>query len=243
MMLTLEKIREVIDSVIDSDKLLYDLHVTTPPDYLIRQRHQDTLRPEVPDEYRKTYHVSDQTKSIIVWSIFTKVAGDYFFQSGYLYPILDKLNDKFNKDNIFFDWDDYNLNRKQFAVRSGAGKISKPSLVFSNKFGLNAKFELLFTTGVFDQYTINSDVLKYENCIDCDAPCQTNCPEKCRMDYELIDWEKCSNFVNQKHLFENPNLMCRTCIESCPYSNDILTEIDSKYGKYIHPNLEHLNHG
>lgn len=241
MKLNLDDIREVIDSTVDKDKFLYNLHVTTPPENLTRQRHQDFVVNGKESEIDKEYKLTSKCNSIIVWSIFTKVAADYFYKTEYLPEILDKLNQKYNQYNIDFGYDDYNLNRKQFAVRSGAGKISKTSMVFSKNFGLNVKFDLMFTNAVFDEYTILSDKLLYENCEGCDAPCQSNCPQECRMDYALVDWEKCLNFIDHEFLFEHPDQMCRLCIESCPYSNDILEKIDEKYGKHMNPKFNYLN--
>lgn len=242
MKLTLNDIKEVIDSVVDKDKFLYSLDVTTPPEYYIRQRIQDNLISDYEYSYDSKYQLRSDIKSVIVWSIFTKVAADYFFRDEYLFQILNALNEKYQDTDVNFSWDEYCLNRKQFAVRSGAGKISKPSLVFSKDFGLNVKYELIFTNAVFDEVQTLSDDILYENCDGCDAPCQTKCPEGCRMDYELIDWQKCANFVESEHLFENPQLMCRVCIESCPYSNEILSSIDSKYGQYMPERYQHLNH-
>lgn len=242
MKLTLDDIREVIDSVVDRDKFLYSLDVTTPPKHYIHQREQDNLIPDSEDLYNTSPHLNSGVKSIIVWSIFTKVAADYFFRDEYLFQILNALNKKYKDTDVNFSWDDYVFNRKQFAVQSGAGKISKPSLVFSKDFGLNVKYELIFTSAVFDEVQTLSDDILYENCDGCDAPCQTKCPQGCRMDYDLIDWKKCSNFVESAYLFENPELMCRVCIESCPYSNEILSSIDSKYGHYMPERYKNLNH-
>lgn len=239
--LTLKQISDLIDSVIDTKVFLYDLHVTTPPKDLIRQRHQDSVINGKESEINKEYKLTSKCNSVIVWSIFTKVAADYFYKTKYLPEILDKLNQKFNQYNINFGYDDYNLNRKQFAVISGAGKISKTSIVFSEKFGLNVKFDLIFTNAVFDEYNNLSDKLLYENCAGCDAPCQSRCPQECRMDYALIDWEKCLNFIDHEFLFEHPDQMCRLCIESCPYSNAILETIDEKYGKHMNPKFNYLN--
>jgi len=192
--------------------------------------------------------VNYKIKSVIVISSFTHVAADYFFSNYLLNPILYHLNKHYNpsydKNGVFFLWDDYVFDRKQYALRSGIAKLSKTSMVFHQKFGLNCKIDMIFCTEEFDEMETIEETLYYDNCIGCDAPCVTKCPMECKMDFELVDWAKCANFADTTHMANNPEEMCRICQSSCPHSEDLKQEIkkqDSRYGQYLSPKFLHLN--
>mgnify|MGYP001227849348 CR=1 FL=1 len=233
-----EDLRPIFDEVLSDYSVVYDIGVTTPPDYLIRQRVQDYSDPDYKSNpsYGQSFSLDESCKSIIVWNIFSIVAFDYTFRDVFIPQILHKLNLRYNTENYFFGYDDYKLNRKQFAVRSGTAKISRPSIAFHEKFGLNYKIDLLFTNASFEDSVIVDDMLQYENCIGCDAPCESSCPVGCKFNFEHSDWRKCDNFISRPELFANPDNMCRICQDACPYSEELkqkLLEINPNYGRRL----------
>lgn len=245
----------------DHPSFLYDVSITTPSN--ITRGNKGIVNPEFTFDLYKTdwsnfiqnYHLvpirkdtNYNIKSVIVISSFSTVSFDYFFRDYLLFPVIYHLNLQHNPpydpNGGFFLWDDYTFDRKQYALRSGAAKLAKPSLVFHEKFGLNCKIELIFSTAEFDDVTTVEDVLYYDNCKGCSAPCEKNCPQNCPMNYELIDWKKCQNFIDVDYLFENPNEMCRICQDSCPYSEELKLKIiknNQFLGKYLDPKYLHLN--
>lgn len=221
----LDSFKEVCEEVTTQyPKLLYDLSVTT----LDKTNSRLSKYFQQGEEWNKNFSEMEQeVNSVIVWRMFSYVAADYFFASEIIPRLITHLNNRFNSQGIWFGWDDYALDRKQYSLRSGAGKLSKPSIIFDKKFGLNCKLDLIFTNLNFDNYVVEKDYI-YENCIGCDAPCESSCPVNCRMNFKLIDWEKCKNTVDHGYLFANPHLMCRACQDNCPFSeklkNDILRD-------------------
>ena len=104
------------------------------------------------------------------------------------------------------------------------------------KFGMNYKIDLIFTNAEFEDSVIVEGQPHYENCEGCDAPCESKCPMGCKMDFDLVDWEKCANFVDVPEAFKNLDTICRICQEECPYSEDLRKEIlsiDVNYGGRI----------
>ena len=221
----LDSFKEVCEEVTTQyPKLLYDLSVTT----LDKTNSRLSKYFQQGAEWDKNFSEMEQeVNSVIVWRMFSYVAADYFYASEIIPQVITHLNNRYNSQGIWFGWDDYALDRKQYAMRSGAGKLSKPSIIFDKKFGLNCKLDLIFTNLNFDNYVVVEDHI-YENCIGCDAPCESSCPVNCRMNFKLIDWEKCKNTVDHGYLFANPHLMCRACQDNCPFSeklkNDILRD-------------------
>ena len=214
MVLKSRDLHFAFDEVTKDFPLLYDIGVTTLP--------------PIPFD--------DVTKSIIVWNVFSTVAYDYTFRDVFIPKIINLLNLKFNCEGYEFGYDDYILNRKQLAVRSGTGKISKPSLAFHKKFGLNYKIDLILTNAEFEDSVVVEDMLKYENCIGCDAPCEKQCPVGCKFNFEHSDWEKCEKFISKPEWFENPEKMCRICQDACPYSEELkenILKINPKYGSRL----------
>ena len=233
-----EDLRPIFDEVVSDYSLVYDIGVTTPPEYLIRQRVQDHCDPDYKSHpaYDKECFLDESVKTVIVWNVFSIVAFDYTFRDVFIPQIIDKLNLKYGQEDIYFAYDNYLLNRKQFAVRSGTAKISRPSIAFHEKFGLNFKIDLLFTNAVFEDSVIMDDMLKYDNCIGCDAPCESSCPVGCTFNFEHSDWMKCDNFISRPELFANPDKMCRICQDACPYSEELkqdLLKINPNYGRRL----------
>ena len=229
----LEQIREVIDNVIGDIPFMYDLSVTTPPSELVTQRAQDHFNRGKPESLNQTYQLDNTCKSVIVWNVFSRVAYDYHYKNNFLPEIIRRLNTLYNYN---FGYDDYLLNRKQFAIRSGAATLAKPSLAFHKKFGMNYKIDLLFTNAEFKDTVVIKDTPRYNNCIGCDAPCESKCPMSCKMDFDLVDWEKCSNFVDTPKAFEDLDSICRICQEACPYSEELtrqILDINPNYGGRI----------
>ena len=74
------------------------------------------------------------------------------------------LKKKYNDEGIWFQDDGYVFDRKQYAMRSGVGKLTKPSITFHHKYGLNWKLELLFTNLEFEESVTVEESL-YDNCI------------------------------------------------------------------------------
>ena len=98
------------------------------------------------------------------------------------------------------------------------------------------KIDLIFTNAEFEDSVIVEGQPHYENCEGCDAPCESKCPMGCKMDFDLVDWEKCANFVDVPEAFKNLDTICRICQEECPYSEDLRKEIlsiDVNYGGRI----------
>ena len=221
----LDSFKKVCEEITDQyPQLLYDLSVTT----LDKTNSRLNRQLQHGSQWDKDFsEMKQEVNSVIVWRIFSYVAADYFYAYEILPKVLSYLNDRFNSQGIWFGWDDYALDRKQYAMRSCAGKLSKPSIIFDKKFGLNCKLDLIFTNLKFEKYVVEKDSI-YENCIGCDAPCESSCPANCRMNFKLIDWEKCKNTVDHGYLFANPHLMCRDCQDMCPFSeklkNDILRD-------------------
>ncbi len=229
----LEYIRDVIDNVIGDIPFIYDLSVTTPPPELVTQRAQDHFNRGKPESLNQTYQLDNTCKSVIVWNVFSRVAYDYHYKNNFLPEIIRRLNTIYDYN---FGYDDYLLNRKQFAIRSGAATLAKPSLAFHKKFGMNYKIDLIFTNAEFKDTVVIKDTPRYNNCIGCDAPCESKCPMSCKMDFDLVDWEKCSNFVDTPKAFEDLDSICRICQEACPYSEELtrqILNINPNYGGRI----------
>jgi|TARA_B100000287_G_scaffold215933_1_gene203685 hypothetical protein len=230
----LEQIREVIDNVIGDIPFMYDLSVTTPPSELVTQRAQDHFNRGKPESLNQTYQLDNTCKSVIVWNVFSRVAYDYHYKNNFLPEIIRRLNTLYNYN---FGYDDYLLNRKQFAIRSGAATLAKTSLAFHKRFGMNYKIDLIFTNAEFDETIVIDGEPHYSNCIGCDAPCEYKCPMGCTMNFDLVDWEKCSNFVDVPEAFKDLDSICRICQDSCPYSQELtkrILEINPRYGERIH---------
>ena len=234
----LEQIREVIDNVIGDIPFMYDLSVTTPPSELVTQRAQDHFNRGKPESLNQTYQLDNTCKSVIVWNVFSRVAYDYHYKNNFLPEIISRLNTILYDNN--FGYDDYLLNRKQFAIRSGAATLAKPSLAFHKRFGMNYKIDLIFTDAELDETVVIDGEPHYSNCIGCDAPCEYKCPMGCTMNFDLVDWEKCSNFVDVPEAFKDLDSICRICQDSCPYSQELtkrILEINPRYGERIHATL------
>ena len=233
----LEQIREVIDNVIGDIPFMYDLSVTTPPSELVTQRAQDHFNRGKPESLNQTYQLDNTCKSVIVWNVFSRVAYDYHYKNNFLPEIIRRLNTLYDYN---FGYDDYLLNRKQFAIRSGAATLAKTSLAFHKRFGMNYKIDLIFTDAIFDETVVVEGEPRYSNCIGCDAPCESKCPMGCTMNFDLVDWEKCSNFVDVPEAFKDLDSICRICQDSCPYSQELtkrILEINPRYGERIHATL------
>lgn len=230
--MNLYQVRDVFDDVIGNMPILYHLNVTTPTTP-VRKRELTTSSSYRPD----TVEFGPDCKSVIVWTLFSRVGPDYFFKNNILPVIIDELNRRYGG----FGYDGYVLSRKQFAIRAGAGKLSKPSMVFSPVFGLQTKMDLILSTHEFEDSVVIEDDTYYENCEGCDAPCESKCPANCTMNYELGNWQDCANMVDNQYFFDNPNEICKMCQDSCPYSNELISNIDSHYGQYIDPRFLHLN--
>ncbi len=230
----LEQIREVINNVIGDIPFMYDLSVTTPPSELVTQRAQDHFNRGKPESLNQTYQLDNTCKSVIVWNVFSRVAYDYHYKNNFLPEIIRRLNTLYDYN---FGYDDYLLNRKQFAIRSGAATLAKTSLAFHKRFGMNYKIDLIFTNAEFDETIVIDGEPHYSNCIGCDAPCEYKCPMGCTMNFDLVDWEKCSNFVDVPEAFKDLDSICRICQDSCPYSQELtkrILEINPRYGERIH---------
>ena len=230
----LEQIREVIDNVIGDIPFMYDLSVTTPPSELVTQRAQDHFNRGKPESLNQTYQLDNTCKSVIVWNVFSRVAYDYHYKNNFLPEIIRRLNTLYDYN---FGYDDYLLNRKQFAIRSGAATLAKTSLAFHKRLGTNDKLDLILTDAEFDETVVIDGEPHYSNCIGCDAPCEYKCPMGCTMNFDLVDWEKCSNFVDVPEAFKDLDSICRICQDSCPYSQELtkrILEINPRYGERIH---------
>lgn len=232
MKMKIEQVKKVFDEVIGDMPILYHLDVTTPTTP-VRKRKLNTSSSYRPE----TIEFGSACKSVIVWTIFSKVGPDYYFKNNILPIIIEKLNERYGG----FGYDGYVLSRKQFAIRSGAGKLSKPSIVFSPKFGLQTKIDLILSTHEFEETVVVDGDVYYENCKGCNAPCESQCPMKCTMNYELGNWEDCANHVDTQYMFDHPNEICKICQDVCPYSNALVENIDNKYGQFIDPRFLHLN--
>ena len=165
MKLNVDDIKVAIDFVTRDTPMMYDVSVTTPSNDLAQQRTQTHYNGDMPRSFGNTFRFTDQCKSVIVWNVFSTVSADYFYKNNFLPQIITYLNIRYYEDGLDFGYDDYVLNRKQFAIRSGSAKISKPSLAFHPLFGLNYKIELILTNAEFSYYTVIEDMPKYENCI------------------------------------------------------------------------------
>ena len=234
----LQLVKYIIDEVIKDVPFIYDLSVTTPPPELVTQRAQDHYNRGKPESLNQSYQLDSSCKSIIVWNVFSRVAYDYHYKNNFLPEIISRLNTILYDNN--FGYDDYLLNRKQFAIRSGAATLAKPSLAFHKRFGMNYKIDLIFTDAIFDETVVVEGEPRYSNCIGCDAPCESKCPMGCTMNFDLVDWEKCSNFVDVPEAFKDLDSICRICQDSCPYSQELtkrILEINPRYGERIHATL------
>ncbi|MHC4986487.1 MAG: hypothetical protein ACYTFO_10080 [Planctomycetota bacterium] len=167
-------------------------------------------------------------KSAIVYTILTTVATDYYFRGTLTPRIIHALNDTFGNH---FRYDGYRVNRKQLAVLAGLGKIGKQSLVFTNKFGLNAKIDAIFTDLEFDEYAVFDGQRFREQCGSCPAPCVSLCPIKCKMDYHLDDVSACDNYITPD--WDNPEMMCRACIQECETSERMLEDFPEEVRKRL----------
>ncbi len=186
-------------------------------------------------EYDRRYSSTPPAfvKSVIVYVILTTVAADYYFRESLTPRIISILKRKFGNH---FGYDDYQVNRKQLAVLAGLGKIAKQSLVFTNKFGLNAKIDAIFSDFEFDEYSIYDGERYREECASCAAPCISKCPVKCKMAYRLDDVSACDKYITPN--WDMPELMCRTCIQECASSERLLENYPSEAHKRIgHPEL------
>ena len=224
------------DMVTKDVPMVYDLSVTTPPDNLITQRAQDHYNTSKPESFNNQFKLSDNCKSIIVWNVFSTVAFDYTYKNEFLPQVIEYLNLRYSNEGYTFGYDDYSLNRKQFAIRSGAATLAKTSLAFHKRFGMNYKIDLIFTNAEFDDTIVVEGEPHYSNCLGCDAPCEHKCPMGCTMNFDLVDWEKCANFVDTPEAFKDLDNICRICQDSCPYSEaltDRILEINPNYGGRI----------
>lgn len=175
--------------------------------------------------------------SCLVYTYFTKVAVDYYCRE-IVTPSLIKDLEKRYPQYKFWE-DDYKLDRKQLAVLANLGKITKPSLVFSRKFGLNCKIDAIFTNAPFDKYTVFTGRRYFNPCIKCPAPCEIRCPVGCKMNYSLNDKDakKCDTYITRH--WNKPENHCRICQEACPYSEKLLDRIPKKFHVRLwkpHPN-------
>lgn len=233
MKLTIEDIKIAIDWITRDIPLLYDISITTPPIELVQQRAQDNFNIGKPECLNQKYMITDKCKSVIVWNVFSNVAYDYTYKNVFVPQIITYLNLRYNSDGISFGYDDYILNRKQFAIRSGSATLAKTSLAFHKKFGMNYKIDLIFTDAEFEEVVEIEEERHYSNCIGCPAPCEKNCPQSCKMNFDLVDWEKCANFVDVPESFKDLDNICRICQESCPYSEELknrILQLNPKYG-------------
>ena len=157
------------DIVTNDVPMVYDLTVTTPPADLIKQRAQDHYNTSKPESFNNQFKLSDKCKSIIVWNVFSTVAFDYTYKNKFLPEVIEYLNLRYSNEGYTFGYDDYSLNRKQFAIRSGAATLAKTSLAFHKRFGMNYKIDLIFTNAIFEDAVVVDGEPHFSNSLGCDA--------------------------------------------------------------------------
>jgi len=200
------------------DKFLYDFNIIKPPKNLKKK-----LMP-YSKTYSKGYEFLKEYNSIIVYVIFSDVAADYYINELFT-PSLNKYLEKLSKENNH-DYKStteyYHILRKEMAFFAGLGKIGKNALMFSNNFGFNCKIDMIATSIKFDKYYSGDMNYKLEYCSNCNI-CIGSCPVSAFQNYEIQKYHECDNFIHPD--FFSPEKSCRRCITACPYSNDILSNI------------------
>jgi len=223
MIFTLQHIKDSIDAI-DKYHTPYDLNVIR-----LDKRYKTATK--------ATKNFPLDQVSCIVYTYFTKVAVDYYCREIVTPEVITYLKNKYPEYDFWED--DYELGRKQLAVLANLGKITKPSLVFSRRFGLNCKIDAIFTNAPFKEYAKFSGRRLFKPCVECPAPCEKKCPVGCKMTYYLNDPDikKCDAYITRH--WNEPENHCRICQEACPYSERLLDRIPKQFHVRLwkpHPN-------
>ena len=228
----------------------FDMAIIPPPANLQpRDKHMVFTKP-----IRVGVDGIDQTKGLesiptarccVVIVMFSDVAVDYYIRNDLTPELIENINNH-SPDVAFYD--DYEISRKEIAVHAGLGKISKSSLFFSRKYGLNCKIDCLFLREevddmdtIFDvdtSYRDGSDAWKLSMCRDCDI-CVKSCPVDAFDNYTMSKEGaiRCDEHITP--MWNQPEKMCRNCITSCPYSETILGNIYAAHPGIENTRLEH----
>jgi hypothetical protein len=238
--MNLEDIKKSIDSV-NIFNTPYDVNVFKLKDFkqqLINQKYKWPIQKvtlpkgsesEEIDLFTSSdfLRLKDNYKSVVVYTFYTGVLGDYFIRLDITHQIINWL--KFEMGYKFV-YDNYGLFRKTGAVLGGLGKIASNKLLFSNKFGFNCKIEMIFTKEEFNEYYEFNGNHKLKLCDTCiEKTCLKSCPILLEDNYDVF-YEKCmknifktaeeiSNYnLNNKIIFKNPH--CSDCL-NCLYSENL----------------------
>jgi len=215
---TTSELNRTIASLLPVDAA-FDLAVVRPPHGLVpRERPYFVAHPDYGHQTSLGHEAIAEFPTMVTLVLFTDVAVDYFIREALVPSIAAKMMALFGKPVCYYDG--YAILRKEAAVRAGLGRIGRNALFFSRRFGFNCKIDLFLTTVEFDRYD-DEPVRPWQLsiCAECDV-CIAACPVDAYQDFVLHDPEACDALITPK--WNEPSLMCRSCITSCPPSNTLL---------------------
>jgi ferredoxin len=168
-------------------------------------------------------HRALPSRSVIVISLFSDVAADYFVES-MAADVALRINEHYG-DGIAFSDSQANVPvlLKEVATAAGLGTIGKNALFYSRRFGFNCKLDVIFVNAPVDRYdtTPSDSNWKLADCTTCNL-CVEACPVGAFDDYVITRTESCDRLISGDFFGPRRDHMCRACITRCPVSNDVL---------------------
>jgi formate hydrogenlyase subunit 6/NADH:ubiquinone oxidoreductase subunit I len=167
----------------------------------------------------------DEIKSVVVYAFFSAVPVDYYVRHDLTLNLLTWL--KFNSPHRFV-YDNYRTLRKEAAVYAGLGRIGKNRLFFSHRFGFNCKIDCVFTDAEFDDYFEFEGDHALSLCTEC-SECIQACTPRALSEPTMQGFATtCYSFHLSRprsFTFQLAHTHCNDCVESCPFSNELLEKI------------------
>lgn len=211
-MMTKRELIDLFEDILEGE-LLYHLNIIRPPRRLVKRFSRYT------GGYSAGYETIKNYNSVFVYTMFTDIGLDY-----YIREFTEKLDNALSAtEPNYMSTNNYDVLRKELAYYAGLGLIAENSLLFSYKFGFNCKIDMLATSINFDvdsyfQPEHLSPDYTMQYCRDCNL-----CAETCKAlsGYRLVDPKWCDCHLDEN----NPEKLCRLCVEKCPYSNELAHEI------------------
>jgi len=168
-------------------------------------------------------HRALPSRSVIVISLFSDVAADYFVES-MAADVALRINEHYGAGIALSDSQaNVPVLLKEVATAAGLGTIGKNALFFSRRFGFNCKLNVVFLNAAVDRYdaTPTGDDWKLPDCTTCNL-CVEACPVSAFDNYVITKTESCDRLISGDFFGPRRDHMCRACITRCPVSNDVL---------------------
>jgi ferredoxin len=221
-----EELRALVEEELRPLGLPFELGVVRPSEIIqLRTRPFYAENPQFGEEgFSLNYDDIAHLASIVVITLFTDVAVDYYVVHQLVPKVMARVNERFGRQVCHYD--NYGLLRKELAVIARLGTIGRNALFFSRRFGFNCKIDLFLSDVEFDEYkTLPREHWRLGSCESCDV-CVSACPVSAYKDFTMLNASACDKHISPK--WDTPDEMCRKCVTSCPPSQVVLQRLYDK---------------